>query len=132
MVIVDTNVLLDVLEGDPQWLQWSVGELRRLSKAHSLVINPVIYAELAPSHSSMALLDQKIATMNLAFEYISREAAFHAGKAFTIYRKQGGAKTGVLPDFFIGAHALVENAYLLTRDARRYRTYFPTVRLITP
>ena len=132
MVIVDANVLLDVLEGHPQWLQWSVGELRRLSKAHPLVINPIIYAELAPSHSSVALLDQKMATMNLAFEYIPREAAFLAGKAFLKYRKQGGRKTGVLPDFFIGAHAFVEEAYLLTRDARHYRTYFPTVKLVTP
>jgi predicted nucleic acid-binding protein len=132
MVLVDTNVLLDVLEEQPQWLAWSVGQMRNLSKAHALAINPIIYAELAATHSSSALLDQKIATMNLVYEYISREAAFLAGKAFVLYRKQGGTKTNVLADFFIGAHAQFLKCPLLTRDPTRYRTYFPSVRLITP
>jgi predicted nucleic acid-binding protein len=132
MVLVDTNVLLDVLEPNSPWLAWSVGQLRNLAKVHTLAINPTIYAELAPSHSSSALLDQKIATMNLAFEPIPRQAAFLAGKAFLLYRKQGGNKTSVLGDFFIGAHAQVLACPVLTRDSRRYRTYFSSVHLITP
>jgi len=132
MVLVDTNVLLDVLEPNSPWLAWSVGQLRNLAKVHTLAINPIIYAELAPSHSSSARLDQKIATMNLAFEPIPRQAAFLAGKAFLLYRKQGGTKTSVLGDFFIGAHAQVLACPVLTRDTRRYATYFPKVSLITP
>ena len=132
MVMVDSNVLLDVLEPNSPWLAWSVGQMRNLAKIHTLVINPVIYAELAPSHSSLALLDQKIATMKLAYENIPREAAFLAGKAFLLYRKKGGTKTSVLGDFFIGAHAQFLSCPVLTRDSGRYQTYFPSVHLITP
>jgi predicted nucleic acid-binding protein len=132
MVMVDTNVLLDILEPNSPWLAWSVGQMRNLAKIHPLVINPVIYAELAPSHSSLALLDQKIATMKLAYENIPREAAFLAGKAFLLYRKKGGTKTSVLGDFFIGAHAQFLACPVLTRDSSRYQTYFPSVQLITP
>ena len=132
MVLVDTNVLVDVFERDPQWWNWSIGQLRRLSMTHPLAINAIIYAELASAYSSSALLDQKIATMNLVFEDIPRNAAFLAGKAYLLYRCKGGTKTNVLPDFFVGAHAAVLGCPLLTRDPRPYSTYFPTVRLITP
>ena len=132
MVLVDTNILLDILEPNSPWLAWSVGQMRNLAKVHTLVINSIVYAELAPSHSSPVLLDRKIASMALIYEDIPREAAFLAGKAFVLYRKQGGTKTSVLGDFFIGAHAQVLACPLLTRDSRRYATYFPTVPLITP
>jgi predicted nucleic acid-binding protein len=132
MILVDTNVLLDVLEPNSPWQAWSVGQMRNLAKVHTLAINPIIYAELAPSHSSSALLDTKIATMQLAYENIPRAAAFLAGKAFLLYRKKGGTKTSVLGDFFIGAHAQILSCPVLTRDSGRYTTYFPTVPLITP
>jgi predicted nucleic acid-binding protein len=132
MVLVDTNVLVDVLERDPQWWKWSLGQLQTLSVTQQLAINAVIYAELAATHTSAAVLDRKIATMNLSFENIPRAAAFLAGKAFVLYRRRAGQKTGVLPDFLIGAHAEVLGCPLLTRDIRKYSTYFPTVPLITP
>ena len=132
MILVDTNVLVDVVEHDPQWWSWSIGQMRNLSLTHSLAINVIIYAELASTYSSSAILDQKIATMNLIFEDIPRNAAFLAGKAYLLYRRQSGTKSNVLPDFFIGAHAAVLGCPLLTRDTRRYQAYFPSVRLIAP
>lgn len=132
MVLVETNVLVDVLERDPQWWKWSIGQMQTLSAIHQLTINAVIYAELAATHTSAAILDQKIATMNLAFEEIPRAAAFLAGKAFVLYRRRGGGKSGVLSDFFIGAHAAVFGYSILTRDPSKYATYFPTVPLIAP
>jgi predicted nucleic acid-binding protein len=132
MVLVDTNVLVDVVEKDPQWWSWSITQLRNLSLTHSLAINAVIYAELASTYSSSAILDQKIATMSLVFEDIPRQAAFLAGKAYVLYRRQGGTKSNVLPDFFIGAHAAVLGCPLLTRDKRHYAAHFPGVRLIAP
>jgi predicted nucleic acid-binding protein len=132
MVLVDTNVLVDVLERDPQWWKWSLGQMQTLSVAHLLAINAVIYAELAATHTSSADLDQKIATMNLMFEEIPRAAAFLAGKAFVLYRRRAGGKTGVLSDFFIGAHAAVLGCPILTRDTGKYSSYFPTVPLIAP
>jgi predicted nucleic acid-binding protein len=132
MILVDTNVLVDVLERDPQWWAWSIGQMRRLSMTDSLAINAVVYAELASTHSSSAVLDQKIATMKLVFEDIPRSAAFLAGKAFVLHRRKGGSKTSVLSDFFIGAHAAALGWSLLTRDAHRYSTYFPNLRLIAP
>jgi predicted nucleic acid-binding protein len=132
MVLVDSNVVVDVLERDPRWFAWSISQMRNLSIGHSLAINTIIYAELAATFTSSAVLDQKIATMNLAFEEIPRQAAFLAGKAYLLYRRQGGTKANVLPDFFIGAHAAVLGCPLLTRGTRRYATHFPTVRLIAP
>jgi len=132
MVLVDTNVLVDVLERDPQWWKWSLGQMQSLASAHQLVINAVIYAELAATHTSAAILNQKIATMNLMFEEIPRSAAFLAGKAFVLYRRRGGGKTVVLSDFFIGAHAAVLGCPILTRDTGKYSSYFPTVPLIAP
>ena len=132
MVLVDTNVLVDVLERDPEWWKWSISQMQTLSAAHQLAINAVIYAELAATHTSAAILDRKIATMNLAFEEIPRSAAFLAGKAFVLYRRRGGKKTGVLADFFIGAHATALGCLLLTRDPGKYTAYFPGVTLISP
>ena len=132
MVLVDTNVLVDVLERDPQWWKWSLGQMQSLAAAHQLVINAIIYAELAATHTSAAVLDQKITTMNLGFEEIPRAAAFLAGKAFVLYRRRSGKKTGVIADFFIGAHAAVLGCPILTRDTGKYSSYFPTVPLIAP
>ena len=132
MLLVDTNVLVDVLENDPEWADWSIGQLRAQSKIHQLAINPIIYAELSLTFSKVETLDQTIETMGLIVKELPRPALFLAGKAFVLYRRQGGQKTNVLADFFIGAHAAVLGCSLLTRDARRYRHYFPGVELMTP
>lgn len=132
MLLVDTNVLVDVLEDDPEWAEWSIGQLRAQSKVHPLAINPVIYSELSLAFSTVEALDDTIENLGLAVLELPRPALFLAGKAFVQYRRQGGTKHNVLADFFIGAHAAVLGCQLLTRDARRYQSYFPSVKLITP
>ncbi len=132
MLLVDTNVLVDVLEEDPQWADWSVGQLRAQSKIHRLAINPIIYAELSLTFSTAEALDQAIKDLDLAMIDIPRPALFLAGKAFIRYRRQGGTKTNVLGDFFIGAHAAVSGWAVLTRDTRRYASYFPSVVMVSP
>jgi predicted nucleic acid-binding protein len=132
MLLVDTNVLVDVLQNDPQWADWSIGQLRAQAQLHELAINPVIYAELSLSFSTFESLDRVVATMELAMHEVPRPALFLAGKAYLQYRRRGGGKAQVLPDFFIGAHAAVEGWPLLTRDASRFRTYFPRLEVIAP
>lgn len=132
MLLVDTNVLLDVLEDDPAWADWSVRQLRDQAQVHELVINPVIYAELSLAFDSVEALDQAVERMEIAVRELPRPALFLAGRAFVKYRKAGGTKANVLADFFVGAHAAVLGCGILTRDARRYRSYFPTVTLLAP
>jgi predicted nucleic acid-binding protein len=132
MLLVDTNVLVDVVENDPSWADWSIAQLRAQSQVHELLINPVIYAELSLTFESPEALDDALAGMALALAEMPRPALFLAGKAFIRYRREGGTRHNVLADFFIGAHAAVLGCPLLTRDARRYRSYFPTVELIAP
>lgn len=132
MLLVDTNVLVDVLEDDPEWADWSIGQLRAQSKIHRLAINPIIYAELSLTFSTVEALDEAIDDLGLVVVELPRPALFLAGKAFVRYRRQGGTKGNVLGDFFIGAHAAVSKCPVLTRDARRYASYFPSVKLIAP
>jgi predicted nucleic acid-binding protein len=132
LLLVNTNVLLDVLQDDPQWFDWSIGQLRAHAQIHALVINPVIYAELSLSFSTIEALDAIVARMALEMQEIPKPALFLAGKAFVQYRRRGGAKAQVLPDFFIGAHAAVKGWPLLTRDASRFRTYFPGIVVVAP
>jgi predicted nucleic acid-binding protein len=132
MVLVDTNVLIDVLADDPLWANWSVAQMRALAQVHELAINPVIYAELSLAFSTVEALDEVVGELALSVLEVPRPALFLAGKAFQRYRRQGGTKTNVLADFFIGAHAAVADCAILTRDARRYRTHFPSVDLIVP
>lgn len=132
MLLVDTNVLVDVLEDDPEWADWSISQLRAQSKVHPLAINPVIYAELSVAFSTIEALDKIIEDLGLTMLELPRPALFLAGKAFVRYRRQGGKKHNVLADFFIGAHAAVLGCPLLTRDAQRYQSYFPSVKLVTP
>ena len=132
MLLVDTNVLVDVLQDDPQWADWSISQLRAQANVHQLVINPVIYAEMSLSFSTLEALDDVVVTMGLELREIPRPALFLAAKAYAQYRKRGGAKQQVLPDFFIGAHAAVEGWPLLTRDATRFRTYFPGLGVLVP
>ena len=132
MILVDTSVLLDVLKGDPHWLGWSRSALEAAASREELVINDIVYAELSTRYTRIEALDEAIGAMALKHSAIPRDALFLAGKAFLRYRKRGGTRTGVLSDFFIGAHAAVERSQLLTRDIERVRTYFPTVDLIAP
>jgi predicted nucleic acid-binding protein len=132
MLLVDTNVLIDVLENDPQWADWSIAQLRAQSQIHRLAINPIIYAELSLAFSRYEALDQMVNQLELTLLELPRPALFLAGKAFVRYRRLGGAKSNVLGDFFIGAHAAVSGLPVLTRDTRRYATYFPSVKLIAP
>jgi predicted nucleic acid-binding protein len=132
MLLVDTNVLIDVLENDPQWADWSIAQLRAQSQIHRLAINPIIYAELSLAFSRYEVLDQMVNQLELTLLELPRPALFLAGKAFVRYRRLGGAKSNVLGDFFIGAHAAVSGLPVLTRDTRRYATYFPSVKLIAP
>ena len=132
MLLVDTNVLVDVLQNDPQWADWSIAQLRAQAKLHALAINPVIYAEMSLSFSTLEALDDVVLTMALEVREIPRPALFLAAKAYAQYRRRGGNKGQVLPAFFIGAHAAVEGWPLLTRDASRFRTHFPTLEVMTP
>jgi predicted nucleic acid-binding protein len=133
VVLVDTNVLLDVLQDDPQWADWSQGQLESASLTDSLAINAVIYSELSMAFERIEELEVVLSEASLNVESIPREALFLAGKAFLTYRRsRKGTKQSVLPDFYIGAHAAVGGLAILTRDVSRYRSYFPTVKLITP
>lgn len=131
-MLVDTNILIDVLEDDPDWADWSIAQLQAQSRAHRLFINPVIYAELSLTFSTIEALDEAVGSMELRMQEIPRPALFLAGKAFAQYRRSGGVKNNVLGDFFIGAHAAVSEMPILTRDNRRYKNYFPSVKLVTP
>ncbi len=131
-MLVDTNVLVDLVEDDPDWADWSIGQLRAQSKLHLLMINCVIYAELSVAFSNIEALDRVLDGMQLKIVEIPKPALFLAGKAFLRYRRRGGVKNNVLGDFFIGAHAAVSGFPVLTRDPRRYKSYFPGVRLVTP
>lgn len=132
MTLVDTNVLLDLVTADPQWADWSIAALEASSLQGSLFINDVVYAELSVRYERIELLDEFIGRAGLEMVGLPRPALFLAGKVFARYRRAGGIRSGVLPDFFIGAHAAVARLPLLTRDEGRYRTYFPTVELISP
>jgi hypothetical protein len=132
MLLVDTNVLVDVLQNDVQWADWSIAQLRAQASLHALVINPIVYAEISLSFSTLEALDDVVGTLALELREIPRPALFLAAKAYAQYRRRGGRKLQVLPDFFIGAHAAVEGWPLLTRDASRFRTYFPTLEVLSP
>jgi predicted nucleic acid-binding protein len=129
---IDTNILLDLATRDPQWLAWSLRQVEVASLSGRLVIDPVVYAELSVRFSTLEMIDAFLLRAEIVMEPTPREALFLAGKVYQNYRGAGGVKTGVLPDFLIGAHAAVVDAPLLTRDVGRYRTYFPTLRLIAP
>ena len=132
MLLVDTNVLVDMLQDDPQWAGWSISQLCAQASIHQLTINPIIYVEISLSFSTLDALDSAVSTLGLEVREIPRPALFLAARACVQYCRRGDSKLQVLPDFFIGAHAAVEGWPLLTRDATRFRTYFPTVEVVTP
>jgi predicted nucleic acid-binding protein len=132
MILVDTNVIIDVIGKDPVWADWSRAQLNVAATVDEIAINDVVYAELAAGYQRHEEVDQFIVRAGLALMRTPRPALFLAGKAFQRYRRAGGVRTGVLSDFFIGAHSVIADAPLITRDGRRYRTYFPGIELIIP
>ena len=132
MILVDTNVVLDVVLNDRTWADWSLQALDAASVRDTLAINPIIYAELSIAFARIEELEKVLVDAGFSVAPIPREALFLAGKAFLKYRTGKDAKTNVLADYFIGAHAAVDDMTILTRDVRRYRTYFPTVKLLAP
>ncbi|ODT38375.1 MAG: DNA-binding protein [Lautropia sp. SCN 70-15] len=131
-VLVDANVLLDVLTDDPHWYEWSAAQLDACAAKAELCINPIIYAEVSIGFARIEQIDEALPPDTFARLELPWDAAFLAGKAFLQYRRASGSRTSPLPDFYIGAHAAVEGMALLTRDARRYRTYYPKLELICP
>ena len=125
MILVDTNILLDLVTGDPQWAEWSQQQLDIATARGQVAINDIVYAELSVGYATIEELDEMIRRAGVINAAIPRPALFLAGKTFRRYRLAGGVRTGVLPDFFIGAHAVIVDCMLITRDAARYRTYFP-------
>ena len=131
-VLVDSNVILDVLTEDPAWFPWSSATLAREADTNRLIINPIIYSEISIRFVRIEELEEALDPLVFRKEPIPWEAAFLAGKVFLKYKRRGGSKATPLPDFFIGAHALVAGIPLLTRDRKRYRRYFPNLHLIAP
>jgi predicted nucleic acid-binding protein len=130
--LIDSNVLIDIISHDPTWEAWSQDALAEASETGILVINPVVYGEVSVDFDTREALDAVLPEDDFVRADIPWPAAFLAGKCFETYRRRGGTKRSPLPDFFIGAHAAVSKLRLLTRDASRYRSYFPTVELIAP
>ena len=132
MVLVDANVLIDVLTDDPDWSEWSQAKLLEAYTDDRLAINPIIYTEIAAAYKTATALERALQPWPLSRLPLPYSAAWPASQAFLRYRKSGGKRTTPLPDFLIGAQALVEDLTLLTRDVARYRTYFPKVKMIAP
>jgi predicted nucleic acid-binding protein len=132
VILVDSNVLIDVATNDPVWSEWSQQQLTTAATVDELAINDLVYAELSVGYAGIDELDRAIQRVGITLAPIPRAALFIAGRVFQRYRAAGGIRTGVLPDFFLGAHAAVAGVRLLTRDTRRYRTYFPELTLIAP
>jgi predicted nucleic acid-binding protein len=131
-VLVDSNVILDVFTQDPRWFDRSAAVLARMAGDHELIVNPIVYAEVSVGFDRIEELDAALPGESFRREPLPWEAAFLAGKCFVRYRRAGGSRRAPLPDFYIGAHAAVRGIPLLTRDAARYRTYFPRLELILP
>ena len=130
--LVDSNVILDVATEDAEWIDWSAAMLEDAGERGPLVINPLIFGEVSVRYATIEEVDEAIPAAYYTRAALPWEAAFLAAKAFERYRRAGGARRSPLPDFFIGAHAAVARLTLLTRDPKRYRTYFPKLRIISP
>ncbi len=132
MILVDSNILLDILTIDPQWYEWSSSNLSLLAESHELIINDIVYTEISIAFKRIEDLEETFVGGFFKMMPIPKEALFLAGKAFLQYKSNNGTKGSVLPDFFIGAHGSILGVPLITRDVSRYKTYFPALKLITP
>ena len=130
--MVDSCVILDVITKDPHWFEWSSSTVSQALEEEKLVVNPVVYAEVSVRYLDIREVEAALPATLFEFQPITREAAFLAGKCFARYRKRGGTKTSPLPDFFIGAHAALSGYTLITRDPRRFREYFPKLKIVCP
>lgn len=130
-VLIDTNILLDIFE-ESEWARWSASQLQAAAASGELCINFIVYAELAPSFSSADELNTELSRMKITVQNVNRQAAFRASTAYRSYKQNKGTKDSILADFFIGAHAETNGLQILTRDPKRFRTYFPEVPLVTP
>ena len=130
--LVDTNVLLDVINEDDEWQDWSAAMLKRANDEGRVVINPLIYAEVSVAYDTIEALDRALPETYFVREGLPWGGAFLAGKVFAAYRRRGGTRRSPMPDFYIGAHAAIAGHTLLTRDPKRYRSYFPKLRIIAP
>jgi len=131
-IIIDSNIILDILTEDKHWFDWSSDQLLKYSEENDLIINQIIYSEISIRFSNIEELDQVISEANLKFESLPLEASFLAGKCFMQYKKNSGTKLSTLPDFYIGAHAAITRRPLLTRDNKKYSTYFSNLEIISP
>lgn len=131
-VLVDSNILLDIATNDPNWSDWSGRALSECAEHSALVINPIVYAEVSAGYTTIEALDAALPSALYRREPLPWEGGFLAGKCFVLYRRRGGLRHSPLPDFYIGAHAATGNLALLTRDATRYRTYFPKLEILAP
>lgn len=130
--LVDTNVLLDVLLEDDEWVDWSSAMIATASQQGRIVINPIIYAEVSSAYDDVESLNRALPPEYYVREALPWDSAFLAGRAYVSYRRRGGVRRSPLPDFYIGAHAAVAGHTLLTRDPQRYRAYFPKLRILAP
>ena len=130
--LVDANILIDIFAADRRWQDWSARQLASARRTGELIINPIVYAEVAASFPTQRKLDEALGVERYKREALPWEAAFNAGRAFLAYRRSGGSKRSPLPDFYIGAHAAIQELALLTRDVARYRTYFPKLEILGP
>lgn len=130
--LVDSNVILDVVSEDEDWVDWSSAMLGRAAETGRLVINPIVYAEVSVGFDSIEALDEALPASYYARESLPWDSAFLAARAFLSYRRRGGSRRATLPDFYIGAHAAIAGYTLLTREPRRYRAYFPKLKIIAP
>jgi predicted nucleic acid-binding protein len=130
--LVDANVLLDIFTEDPKWYDWSAAALASAADHGPLVINPIVYAEISVRFSKVEALDAALPHEDFVRAQLPWSAGFLAGKCFVQYRRRGGQRRSPLPDFFVGAHAALHGLRLLTRDAARYRTYFPRLDVVAP
>ena len=131
-ILVDSNIILDLFTRDPEWTPWSKATLQTYSKTHQLAINVIVYSELSLGFDRVEALDAALVKIGVRLRPLPKEALFLAARAFKSYRRRGGTRTSTLPDFFIGAHAAAEGLPLITRDAKRYQTSYPKLRLISP
>jgi predicted nucleic acid-binding protein len=131
-VVVDTNVIIDIAEADPIWKPWSLSQLSMALADGPALICDIVFAELCSQYASVGEVEAVLATLGLTLQPLRKPALFRAAQAFAAYRRSGGTKDNVLPDFFIGAQAMDLGVPLLTRDTRRYRSYFPSLELIAP
>lgn len=131
-VLVDTSVILDVVTDDPEWREWSAGQLAACADEAVLIVNPIVYAEVSIGFARIEEVEEAMPGDFFRRESLPWEAAFLAGKSFLRYRRSGGQRRSPLPDFFIGAHAAVRGYRLLTRDPRRFRSHFPTLEILAP